>query len=140
MLEGFVKVPVLRGSSFLSITANGLNFSGMSVFHMQKANYVNLFLNEETKKIAIQKCNKNAEDAIPFFRTDKNLKSGVRFNNAEIQRMINELMGWDVSTFNYKVDGFLDEEEQAMIFDLNAARKTRKNKRQKEETVEQNNY
>lgn len=139
MLDGFVKIPYLSGSSFLSVTTNGLNFSGIAVFHMQKPAYVNLFLNEEAKQIAIQKCNKNAEDAIQFYRNEKNLKIGVRFNNREILQMVVRLMGWDLSSFNYKIEGVYNEEEQAMFFDLNNVRKTPKKPRKKR-NEEENNY
>lgn len=141
MLEGFVKLPVLTGSSFLSITDNGLNFSGMTVFHMQKAEYVNLFVNADKKQIAIKECKKNAEYAVRFFRSEKNLKIGVRFNNREIQQMISKLMDWDFQKYNYKVEGFYSEDEQAMIFDLTQTKRSNKQVRakyKKKNSVEDN--
>ena len=141
MLEGFVKIPVLTGSSFVSITDNGLNFSGMTVFHMQKAEYINLFVNADTKQIAIKECKKNAEYAIRFFRNEKNLKIGVRFNNREIQQMIAKMMDWDFQKYNYKVDGFYNEDEHVMIFDLTKTKKSAKKirtKHNKENLTEDN--
>ena len=131
MLEGFVKLPILTGSSFLSITDNGLNFSGTAVFHMQKAEYVNLFVNADKKQIAIKECKKNAEYAIRFFRNEKNLKIGVRFNNREIQQMIAKMMDWDFQKYNYRVDGVYNEDEHAMIFDLTQTKKSNKQIRTK---------
>ena len=129
MLEGFVKVPIFSRSSFLSITENGLNFNGTVVFHMQKANFINLFFNSKEKQVAIIKCDKNSKDKIPFYRDEKSLKNGVRFNNREIQQMISRIMEWDLTKFNYRVDGYFISEENAMIFDLkNARRFQKKNK------------
>lgn len=123
MLEGFVRLPILSGSSFISVTNNGINFNGNVVFHMQKAEYVSLLLNSKEKKIAVQKCNKDDEDKIPFFREGTNWKNGVRFNNREIQQIIAMIMGWDLEKFNYRADGIYLDDEQAMVFDLSAARK-----------------
>ena len=129
MLEGFVKIPILKGNSFMSVTENGLHFSGKAVFHMQKATCVQFFVNESTKQIAIQKCNKNAEDAISFYRSEKNLKNGVHFNNSEMLQMICQMMDWDISSFNFRIEGKFFEESQAMTFDLNTAKITKKKKR-----------
>ena len=129
MLEGFVKIPIFNKSSCLSVTENGLNFNGTVVFHMEKANYINLLLNANKKQIAIVKCDKDSADKIPFYRDEKSLKNGVRFNNREIQQMISRIMEWDLLKFNYRVDGYFISEEQAMIFDLQNARKfSKKNK------------
>lgn len=123
MLEGFVEVTILQGSSFMSVTDNGLNFNKNVVKHMQRAESVKIFCNSSKKQIAIRKCDKNAENSIPFYRDEKNLKSGVRFNNREIQQMIAMMMGWNLSEYNYKADGFLADDGETMIFDLNSARK-----------------
>ena len=126
MLEGFVKIPLLSGSSFLSVTSNGLNFNNNVVYRMNKAKYIVLLLNEDKKQLAIQKCDENTEDKISFFRDEKNLKNGVRFNNRETQIMIAQMMNWNLEQYNYRVDGIYYEKEQAMIFDLNMARKFKK--------------
>ena len=129
MLEGFVKLPILSGSSFVSVTSNEINFNGNVVFHMKKAEYVSLLLNSKEKKIAIQKCDKDDEDKIQFFREGTNWKNGVRFNNRDIQQMIAMMMGWDLEKFNYRADGIYVDDEHAMVFDLNTARKFLKKNR-----------
>ena len=129
MLEGFVELPILQGSSFMSVTDNGLNFNKNVVKHMQRAESVKILCNSSKKQIAIQKCNKNTENSIPFYRDEKNLKTGVRFNNRELQQMIAAMMDWNLSEYNYRADGFLAGDNKTMIFNLNCARKfTKKNK------------
>lgn len=49
MLEGFTKIPVLSGSSFISVTNNGINFNGNVVFHLQRTKFVVFFLNSNEK-------------------------------------------------------------------------------------------
>lgn len=36
---------------------------------------------------------------------------------------LNKIMGWDLEAYNYRIYGFLDDKENAMIFDLNDAKK-----------------
>lgn len=123
MLEGFVEVTILQGSSFLSVTDNGLNFNKNVVKHMQRAESVKILRNTSKKQLAIQKCDKNAENSIPFYRDEKNLTTGVRFNNREVQQMIETMMDWNLNEYNYRIDGFLADDNETMIFNLNTARR-----------------
>lgn len=129
MLEGFLEIPILQGSSFMSVTDNGLNFNKNVVKHMQKAARIRLLCNPVKKQIAIQECDSSNENSIPFYRDEKNLQTGVRFNNREIQQMIATMMDWDLSQYIYRADGFLAEDGKTMIFNLNSARKFDKKKR-----------
>ena len=132
MLEGFLEVPILQGSSFMSITDNGINFNKNVVKHMQGAENITLLCNSTKKQIAIQKCDKGRENSIQFYRDEKNFVNGVRFNNREVVQMIVSMMNWDLQEFNYRADGFLTSDKNTMIFDLNSARKfNKKNKRPK---------
>lgn len=130
MLDGFKKVQILQGNSFVSITSNGINFNGNVIFHMQKTKYVIFLLNADEQQIAIQKCDGKEEDKISFFREGSNWKNGVRINNRELQQMITRMMGWDLDKYNYRADGIYSDKDNAMIFDLKNARKF--NKRRKE--------
>ena len=123
MLEGFVQIPILMGSSFLSVTENGLNFNKNVVKHMNKAESIILLCNSSKKQIAIQKCENGTKNSISFYRDEKNLKTGVRFNNREVQQMIATMMNWGLQEFNYRADGFIADDGKTMIFDLKSARR-----------------
>lgn len=139
MLEGFVKIPIFKGTVFMSVSKGVVSFSGKSVLLMQKASFVNFLVNEEDKKIAIQKCNKGSGDAISFCRSEKSFKNGVHLHNFEIAALIAEMMGWDLEKFYYRIDGEFSEEDQAMIFDLNFARQfNRKGRKRKNAEVTEN--
>ena len=132
MLEGFLEVPILQGSSFMSITDNGINFNKNVVKRMQGAANIIILCNSNKKQIAIQKCDKGRENSIQFYRDEKNFVNGVRFNNREVVQMIVSMMNWNLKEFNYRVDGFLSDDRNTMIFDLNSERKfNKKNKRLK---------
>lgn len=131
MLEDFVLVPILPGSSFMSVTNNGINFSGNVVYHMQKAEFIRLFLNPKTKQVAIQKCETKLDGAVAFFKEESDLKNGVRLNNRELQQKFSNMMNWDLENYNYRAYGFFSDEDNAMIFNLNSAKKNSKRNNRK---------
>ena len=126
MLEGFVKFPIFFGNAFLSVTNNGLNFNGTVVSRMKQAENIVFLLNTDKHQVAIQKVDAGTADSIIFFQSEKDLKSGIRLNNREIQQRIAIMMNWNLEEYNYRADGFYIEDEQAMIFDLDSARKFKK--------------
>ena len=117
MLEDFVLLPILSGSSFMSVTNNGINFSGNVVYHMQRAEFIRLFLNPKTKQVAIQKCETKLDGAVAFFKDESDLTNGIRLNNRELQQKFSNMMNWDLENYNYRAYGFFSEEDNAVIFD-----------------------
>ena len=129
MLTGFERVPVLKGRAFMSVTSDGINFNKNVVLRMGKAPHVNFLLNAGEKKAAIQKCEPDSPDALSFYQTVRNEKNGVRINLRDVQQTIANMMGWELSKYNYRIDGAYIEDEKAMIFALENARKfDKKNK------------
>mgnify|MGYP007069921660 CR=1 FL=1 len=129
LLEGFIKLPISSGNAFLSVTNNGLNFNGTVVSRMKKAKKIILLLNVAKHQIAIQEVNEKDEETnagILFFKDETDLTSGIRLNNREIQQRIAIMMNWNLEEYNYRADGFYVEDEHAMIFDLNSARRFKK--------------
>ena len=58
-----------------------------------------------------------------FIATKKILTNGVRFNNREVQQMIATMINWNLNEYNYRADGFLADDGETMIFNLNNARR-----------------
>lgn len=127
MLEGFTKISLSRNPA-LSVNSNALYFNGNVVSRMQRASYINILINKDKKQIAIQKCDETSTGKIRFFRQSR-CENGIRFTNHEIQQIIIEMMNWDLEHYSYRVGGFYIENEQAMIFDLKFARKSKKRNR-----------
>ena len=48
--------------------------------------------------------------------------------------MIVSMMNWNLKEFNYRVDGFLSDDRNTMIFDLNSERKFNKKNEQLKNT------
>lgn len=122
MLVDFVPITLLSGSSFVSITDNGLNFNKNVLLRMHRPEYVVILLNMQKKQIAIQACEKNDSNAVAFFKPDSDVKYGVRLHNKDLENMLSRLMNWNLKESNYRIDGTHIEEENAMVFNLNEAR------------------
>lgn len=122
MLEGFKQYNMTIGTASVSITENGIAFSKTTVVKMDKVRYVRLYIDENNKKIAIQKAKKEDEGSIAFYNNQKIIS--VRWNNKELLKTVAGMMEWNLSGTVYKVDGDYIAEEEAMIFDLKKAEKT----------------
>lgn len=122
MLEGFKKYNMTIGTASVSVTENGIAFSKSAIVKMNKARYVVLYINEDSKQIAIQECQENDEEAIDFYRGQKTIS--VRWNNKELLRTIENMMDWQLKGYVYRVDGDYYSKEKTMIFDLTKAEKS----------------
>lgn len=133
MLEGFMQITLLEGNTFMTVTSKGIKFNGNVVYRMQKAEYVHLLLNFNKNQLAIQKCQKQDNYSVLFLSRDKNWnwKNGVQLKNQLLQPKISNVMDWNLAEYNYRIDGIFSEEDNAVIFDLNSARKLHKRKSRK---------
>lgn len=120
MLDGFEVYNYSIGTASVTVSENGVAFSKTAVIKMNKCEYVKLLINNNERKIAIQKCQSDDEGAIQFFNPKKKLIS-VRWNNKELQKTLSNMMGWDIQEGGkaYKIDGIYSYEDNAIIFDLN---------------------
>lgn len=119
MLEGFKQYNLTIGTASVSITSNGIAFSKSTVVKMEKSPYVKFYIDDNEKRIAIQKAQKDDDGAIGFYNGQKIIS--VRWNNRELLKTIAKMMGWNLDGMIYKVDGDYIPEEEAMIFDLKNA-------------------
>lgn len=129
MLAGFKELQILTGSTFLSVSDNGVAFNKNTIIKMDYPQKIKFLINDEEKKIAIQIADKNDDTASQFFREGMDIKNGVRYNNRDLIQTIAAMMAWDLSEKTYRVDGVYSAEDTAMIFDLNLARVFSKRKR-----------
>lgn len=128
MLEGFKPISLTVGLPYVSITSNGVTFNKTSIVKLGCPSHVILMINEDNKQIAIQSCNETDENATQFLKNnDKNFIT-VRWNNKDLLNTLSKLIGWDLSKFNYRIDGDYLSNENAMIFDLKKAVQIEKDK------------
>lgn len=122
MLEEFKQYNMTIGTASVSVTENGIAFSKTTVVKMDKVSHVKFYIDENRKRIAIQKAKENEDGAISFYNNQKIIS--VRWNNKELLKTLEKMMKWELAGNVYKVDGDYIPEEEAMIFDLNKAEKT----------------
>ena len=131
MLEGFRPVQLVNGRSYLSVTNNGLGFNKNILLKMNKPHYVRFMIDDENQRLAIQAVAEKDDSSIDFYNKDMNINNGVRYHNRDLEHTIETLMKWDLSSYNYRIDGYYIEEEAAMLFDLKEARTCSKRNRAK---------
>lgn len=114
MFENFKKIRLVPGSVSISVTKNGLTFSRQAVSQMEMAEYVNLLLNEEEHKLAIQYCDEKDKDKVRFAK-DGNLN--VRWNNRVFLDNLLKLMNWEKDKI-YRIGGEYISSHKALLFNL----------------------
>lgn len=119
LLDGFKTISLVTGVPTLSITKNGFGFNKTCVTKMNYCKFVRLMVDENGLRLAIQECPKDDQQSITFFNQQKNLN--VRWNNSDLLKRMERLMGWDFESDGYKCDGEYFEADRVMIFDLKKA-------------------
>ena len=122
MLDGFKQFNMSVGKASVSITENGVSFSKTCVLKMEKCRYVKFFIDEENKRIAIQKALKNDDGSIPFYNEQKIIS--VRWNNKELLKTLAKMREWELKGNIFRTDGDYIPEDEAMVFDLKEAERT----------------
>lgn len=118
ILDGFKQINVVAGKPTITITKNGLTFSKNALYKLELSEYVNLYLNEQKKALAVQICSEKTNMSIQFAREDKDY---VRWNNQDFLQMIDKIMDWDHTKYKYKIVGEYYSDEKLLLFDLNSA-------------------
>lgn len=121
MLDGFKVVNLVSGVPTVTITKNGIAFNKNSVYKMERCERVLLMIDEEGKRLAIQKCDDSNVNATPFFTGQKN--NNVRWNNVDLLKKLEQMMNWDLSTDGFKSIGEYFEQDSALIFSLSDSEK-----------------
>ena len=122
LLEDFKPFNFSEGVPYVSVTINGVSFNKSVVLKLNYHEYVVLLINEESKQIAIQVCDRDTPNAVQFYKVKKNPNLiSVRWNGRDLINTLQTMMGWSLKNNGYRVDGVLLKEERAMLFDLNKA-------------------
>lgn len=121
MLSGFKPFNFNEGVPYVSITTNGVTFNKSVVMKLDYPEHVVLLIDEEGKRIAIQACAENAENAAQFYKPKKNDVISVRWNGKDLLNTLQTIMGWNLNEKAFRVEGTLLKSERAMLFTLSEA-------------------
>ena len=129
MLTGFKPINLITGSAVLSVTNNGLGFNKNVSIKMDNPTYIRFMINDDEKQIAIQKSDGKDDSSTKFVQEGTDITNGIRYHNKDLEAIIESMMQWDLSLYNYRIDGYYQEEDSAMIFNLKSARRFPKRSR-----------
>lgn len=121
MLEGFKAFDFSEGVANMSITSNGVTFNKSVTMKLRYPECVLFLINEGTRQVAIQPCEKHTPSSVPFYKAKENGILSVRWNSKDLLNNLEELMGWNLKQESYRVAGTLVRQENVMLFDLNSA-------------------
>ena len=123
VLDGFTPFDFNAGAPYVSITSNGLTFNKSVMIKLRYPEHVLFLINEEQRQIALRSCDATETEAVPFYKPKASGILSVRWNSRDLTNTIETLMEWNLTQDSYRIDGTLIKSENAMIFDLNCARK-----------------
>lgn len=118
MLSGFKPFNFNEGVPYVSVTTNGVTFNKSVVMKLDYPAHVVLLIDEEGKRIAIQACSENAENATQFYKAKKNDIISVRWNGKDLLNTLQAITGWNLNKNAFRIEGTLLKSERAMLFDL----------------------
>lgn len=121
MLSGFKPFNFNEGVPYVSVTTNGVTFNKSVVMKLDYPEHVVLLIDEEGKRIAIQACDENTDNAAPFYKPKKNDVISVRWNGRDLLNTLQAITGWNLNEKAFRVEGTLLKSERAMLFDLSKA-------------------
>lgn len=124
LLDGFVPFNFTEGVPYMSITKNGVTFNKGVIMKLQFPNYARLLINSEEKKVALQACTEETENAVSFCTEEKKGSKilSVRWNGKDLLNTLSDMMSWDLDASAYRVDGKLIHAEHAILFDFTEAK------------------
>lgn len=120
-LEGFKAFNFEEGVPYVSVTINGVNFNKSVVMKLERPEHVLLLINETEKKIAVQACDAETQNAAPFYKEKKSGVISVRWNGKDLLNTFQDIMGWDLKNEAYRIEGIHLKSEHAILFDLTQA-------------------
>lgn len=133
MKEGYKPFILVNGIPSISVTDNGLTFSKSAIVKLGCPAYVNLYIDPEKKKLAVEPGEEGSPQANAFYRpNDRNIIT-VRWNNKDLLGYLCAIMNWDLKTNSYKVTGIFDYDDNIFEFDMKGAEIITNNKLDKNE-------
>ena len=121
VLDGFKSFNFNEGMPYVSITSNGMTFNKSVIMKLDYPEFAVLLIDENSKRIAVQKCDMNTQNAVQFYKEKKSNVVSVRWNGKDLLNTIQSMMGWNLENGGFRIDGLLLKDEQAMLFDLTKA-------------------
>lgn len=122
LLQNFVPFDFSEGVAYVSVTKNGITFNKAVMSKLNYPCYAVLLINKANGQIALQGHDHQEPRSLPFYKGVDKKAVSVRWNGKDLLNTLSEMMGWDLTTSSYRIDGKLIPEERAILFDLQEAK------------------
>lgn len=125
ILENFEVIEVPRNFSIAEVRVlkNGISFNLSAASELGYPAFVRVFISKDKTQLALQPCEKVAQNAMRFFNVEdatKKKKKTISVGNRALAALIKSGMGWSMDT-PMRAPGIRFSEENCIIFDLNQA-------------------
>lgn len=127
MLDGFEPLTIASGGIRMTVTRNGVSFSKGALEKLRCTEFVLPLIDRVGKRFAIVTCGEGAKNAKAFYRGGE-VADGVRWNERDLIATFSKLVGKNLEENGVTIDGVYSEEDDALVFDFNRARPSRKRK------------
>ena len=113
----------ITGTPDMHITQNGITFTRKLLEDMEYPQYVTPMVDFKKEAFALKACKCDAKHAIRFSKSQDEQKSALKTSSTAIRQILRGLMGdkWMMKN-RYYITGVWDAKENAMVFELNAAK------------------
>ncbi len=121
----------------LTVYADRLKFNPHTAPDLDYAPYVQLLMDPNGKNFAVQACDKDAVNAIPFSRPKDAKPYPILVRTPQAIKQIRTVMGWDDPNKYYIVTGQKFYDEKAIVFHLDDAEEYTVTKRKGKDDTEE---
>ena len=125
MIDSRFKLQTMEpGFASVMISKNGVFLSTNLYKKLGKTKYIQVYLDESAKEIALVKCDENADEAVEL-RTSNDY---AKFYNKDFISKVADLCGQSFDTIAIRVMGKYVSDGDYYIFDLKSAKESKKGK------------
>lgn len=121
MLKNFQIIEVIsfKSKSLITIYPDRLKFNHQTAAELDFPAYVQLLIDPKGRCFAIQVCDKESDNTVPFYNRPKDTKPyPIKLNYPAANDMIFNAMGWEKKGKYYTVQGQRFPDEKAIVFNL----------------------
>lgn len=121
MLAGFQRFDIRQEPPRMTIKMDEVVFDPMVAEQLGNPQKVLFLVDDKLKRVAIQGCQPDDEQGIKFWDVDDESKEKIRWHSKVLIQKLQQMGNLDLEHNNYRLPGYLLNEEDAMFFDLNTA-------------------
>lgn len=117
----YLPLEKVAGKIAINVRGSTIAFSKQLISKLRYPKYVQIFVNNVEKKLAMRVCNEFDDNALKFVPADKKTVNSIRWNNPAFTKSITALVPESCFNTDFTCTGEFYEDEDAVLFDMNEA-------------------